>query len=67
MKPALPFIPTINGASSSIQFAMVEELHRLSPSNPKHLPEEILLTEAFHCRIPDLPEIRNWKWEATRE
>ncbi|MEO8332731.1 MAG: acetate/propionate family kinase, partial [Gallionella sp.] len=27
---------------------MVEELHRLSPFDPEHLPEEILLTEAFH-------------------
>ena len=57
MKPALPCIPTINGASSSIQFAMVEELRRLSPFNPKHLPEEILLTEAFHRRFPDLPQV----------
>jgi acetate kinase len=26
----------------------IEELHRLSPFDPEHLPEEILLTEAFH-------------------
>ncbi len=34
--------------------AMVEELHHLSPFDPEHLPEEILLTEAFHRRFPDL-------------
>ncbi len=36
---------------------MVEELHRLSPFDPEHLPEQILLTEAFHRRFPDLPQI----------
>ena len=36
---------------------MVEELHRLSPFDPDHLPEEILLTEAFHRRFPDLPQV----------
>jgi acetate kinase len=36
---------------------MIEELHRLSPFNPEHLPEEILLTEAFHRRFPDLPQV----------
>ncbi len=36
---------------------MVEELHRLSPFDPAHLPEEILLTEAFHRRFPDLPQV----------
>ena len=36
---------------------MVEELHRLSPVDPEHLPEEILLTEAFHRRFPDLPQV----------
>jgi acetate kinase len=36
---------------------MVEELHRLSPFDPDHLPEEILLTEAFHRRFPDLTQI----------
>jgi acetate kinase len=36
---------------------MVEELHRLSPFDPEHLPEEILLTEAFHRRFPDLPHV----------
>ncbi|MFZ0923383.1 MAG: acetate/propionate family kinase [Candidatus Acidiferrales bacterium] len=36
---------------------MVEELHRLSPFDPDHLPEEIVLTEAFHRRFPDLPQV----------
>jgi acetate kinase len=36
---------------------MVEELHQLSPFDPEHLPEEILLTEAFHRRFPDLVQI----------
>jgi acetate kinase len=37
--------------------AMIEELHHLSPFDPEHLPEEILLTEAFHKRFPDLPQV----------
>jgi acetate kinase len=36
---------------------MVEELRRLSPFDPEHLPEEILLTEAFHHRFPHLPQV----------
>jgi acetate kinase len=40
-----------------INAEMVEELHRLSPFDPEHLPEEILLTEAFHHRFPDLPQV----------
>ena len=36
---------------------MVEELHRLSPFDPDHLPEEILLTGAFHRRFPDMPQV----------
>ena len=36
---------------------MVENLRRLSPFDPEHLPEEILLTEAFHHRFPDLPQV----------
>ena len=36
---------------------MIEELHRLSPFDPEHLPEEILLIEAFHRRFPDLPQV----------
>ena len=36
---------------------MVEELHQLSPFDPEHLPEEILLTEAFHRRFPNLQQV----------
>jgi acetate kinase len=36
---------------------MVSELHDLSPFDPEHLPEEILLTEAFHRRFHDLPQV----------
>jgi acetate kinase len=36
---------------------MVDELKSLSPFDPEHLPEEILLTEAFHRRFPDLPQV----------
>lgn len=34
-----------------IDAAMIAELHQLSPFDPEHLPEEILLTEAFHRRF----------------
>jgi acetate kinase len=40
-----------------ITAALVEELHRLSPFDPEHLPEEILLTGAFQRRFPDLPQV----------
>jgi len=36
---------------------MVEELRQLSPFDPDHLPEEILLTETFHRRFPVLTQI----------
>lgn len=36
---------------------MIEELRRLSPFDPEHLPEEILLVEAVHRRFPDLPQV----------
>ena len=36
---------------------MVEDLRQLSPFDPEHMPEEILLTEAFHQRFPDLPQV----------
>ncbi len=36
---------------------LVSALHELSPFDPEHLPEEILLTEAFHKRFPALPQI----------
>ena len=36
---------------------MVAELHELQPFDPDHLPEEILLTEAFHHRFPNLVQV----------
>jgi acetate kinase len=33
---------------------IIAELRQLSPFDPEHLPEEILLTEAFHHRFPGL-------------
>ncbi len=44
-------------APQRITDQMIAELHRLSPFDPNHLPEEILLTEAFHHRFPDLPQV----------
>jgi len=40
-----------------ITVEMIDELHRLSPFDPEHLPEEILLTEAFHRRFHALPQV----------
>jgi acetate kinase len=36
---------------------MLHDLHQLSPFDPDHLPEEILLAEAFHHRFPELTQI----------
>jgi len=36
---------------------MIAELRRLSPFDPEHLPEELLLTAGFHHRFPDLPQV----------
>ena len=36
---------------------MIQELHNLSPFDPEHLPEEILLTEAFQRRFPHLEQV----------
>ena len=36
---------------------MIEELRQLKPFDPEHLPEEIQLTEAFHHRFPNLPQV----------
>jgi acetate kinase len=40
-----------------INSRLVKELHQLEPFDPEHLPEEILLTEAFHRRFPKLPQV----------
>jgi len=44
-------------APQRITRELVDELRQLSPLDPEHLPEEILLTEAFHQRFPDLPQV----------
>ena len=36
---------------------MIADLHQLEAFDPDHLPEEILLTEAFHHRFPDLLQV----------
>lgn len=36
---------------------MIKTLHQLSPFDPEHLPEEILLTEAFQRHFPGLPQV----------
>ena len=36
---------------------MVADLRQLTPFDPEHLPEEILLTEAFQRRFPDLTQV----------
>ena len=36
---------------------VTEELRRLSPFDPEHMPEEILLIEMFHRRFPDVPQV----------
>ncbi|MHB2035300.1 MAG: phosphoketolase family protein [Nitrososphaerales archaeon] len=36
---------------------MLEDLHRLDPFDLEHLQVEILLTEGFHRRFPDLPQV----------
>lgn len=45
------------GAPQRITTEMVEALRALSPFDPEHLPEEILLTEAFQRRFPGLPQV----------
>ncbi len=36
---------------------LLEELHRISPNDPDHLPREIELIEMFHERHPKLPQL----------
>ena len=36
---------------------LLDELHRISPSDPDHLPREIELIEAFRQRHPKLPQV----------
>ena len=44
-------------APALITKEMVEELRQLKPFDPEHMPEEIQLTEAFHRRFPDVPQV----------
>ncbi|MGA3115991.1 MAG: hypothetical protein ABSF90_16335 [Syntrophobacteraceae bacterium] len=45
------------GKPQRVTAEMVEDLHRLTPFDPEHLPEEILLTRAFHRRFSHLPQV----------
>ncbi|MGB9093556.1 MAG: acetate/propionate family kinase [Gallionella sp.] len=36
---------------------MIEDLRRLSSFDPEHMPEEILLIDAFHRRFPAVPQV----------
>lgn len=36
---------------------MIDDLRKLSPFDPEHLPEELMLIEAFHRRFPDLKQL----------
>ena len=40
-----------------ITASMLEDLRRLTPFDPEHLPEEIRLIEAIHRRFPGLPQV----------
>ena len=45
------------GEPQRISVELIDEMRRLSPFDPEHLPAEILLTEAFHRRFADLPQV----------
>ena len=40
-----------------IDAKMIEQLKKLSQFDPEHMPEEILLIEAFQQRYPELPQL----------
>jgi acetate kinase len=40
-----------------ITATMLQKLHGLSPFDPEHMPEELLLVEAFQRRFPDLQQV----------
>ena len=44
-------------APQQITSEMIEELHRLSPFDTEHMPEEILLIAALRRRFPDIPQV----------
>jgi acetate kinase len=41
-----------------VDAAMLEELRRVRPLDPKHLPSEIALMETFVTRYPSMPQMR---------
>ena len=43
--------------SQRITAEMITELQRLSPFDPEHLPDELLLTKAFLLRFPDMHQV----------
>jgi acetate kinase len=44
-------------APQLITVALIEDVRRLFPFDPEHLPEEILLIEAVRRRFPDVPQV----------
>jgi len=44
-------------APELVTHALLEELHRISPYDPDHLPREIELIETFRQRHPKLPQV----------
>ncbi|HYG24769.1 MAG TPA: acetate/propionate family kinase [Verrucomicrobiae bacterium] len=44
-------------AHQRISPQLVKALRSLEPFDPEHLPDEIRLTEAFHSRHPNLPQV----------
>lgn len=40
-----------------VTLELLDELHRISPYDPDHLPSEIELIEAFRRRYPNLPQV----------
>jgi acetate kinase len=43
--------------SQRITLEMITELGKLSPFDPEHLPDELLLIKAFSARFPDLHQV----------
>jgi acetate kinase len=44
-------------APQLITDALIEDIRRLFSFDPEHLPEEVLLIEAFRRRFPDVPQV----------
>ena len=44
-------------APEMVTQALLDELHRISPNDPDHLPREIELIETFRQRHPKLPQV----------